>query len=105
MNKELKDKINNILRDYSIDLDILASKSRKSKNCMFRFILMDILYQKEEYLKNKKLNRVFTLEKIGELFNRDHSTVIFAINKSRDFRVIEPNWNNLYNKIKEELDG
>jgi len=59
--------IKKVNRQFDVDL---TSKSRKRKEVYLRAILIKIIYKRTNY----------SLEKIGSFFNRDHATIIHALN-------------------------
>lgn len=68
-------RITQIVCDYYGVLPIdLTTKSRQRKYTIPRFISMHLISQKTK----------LTLMEIGKLFNRDHSSVIFGVNKVKD---------------------
>jgi len=78
-----------------IERDALASKSQKQKHVHQRHYLF--------YLLRDRVG--MTLESIGELFNRDHSTVIHGINtyKTRE-EMKDPYMNRDIAQYKELLE-
>ena len=44
-----------------------------------------------------------SLKKIGDLINRNHTTVYWAINKFSDYYKTDPNFRELYNEIKNSI--
>lgn len=76
---------NAILLATGFTKESLASSSRKGEMVLVRHILFYLL-------KNKG----YSLTNIADLVNRDHSTVIYALNKMK-------NWQHLPNLYKNEL--
>ena len=58
---------------FNIDKNRLATKSRELYVVWSRYFIFDYL----------KTNTTSSLRKIGEKYNRDHSTVLFGINKHK----------------------
>lgn len=72
-----------------ISKEALQSKSRKQPIVFARFIAMYLI----------KSRTKLTLKQIGSLFNRDHSTVINAINTTKDLLETDKEFKKMYDAV------
>lgn len=88
------EKIIKIVRsEFVVSEDELKSKSRKREIVIPRQIAMHII----------KERTVMSLKAIGIVFNRDHSTVIFAINTVNDLIETDKGFRKKYEQIQRKI--
>jgi len=92
-NIEPKKILNIICNHYDVSQDLIVSSNRQNH--------MVIARQMYCYFAKKYSDKSYRF--IGELINRDHCTVIFSIKKIEEQRLIYPNLQNQYRKIKKKL--
>lgn len=89
-NRMLEDELENFVDVKSIvNYFKLNSKSRKRDLVTIRHVFFCVLHKKGT-----------TLEQIGEIFNKDHSTVVHGIKKSQElFLMNDKFFMNIYRKL------
>ena len=85
--------IANTCEQYNISMDDIKSKSRKSVVAIPRLLTMHIL----------RSNTLLTLEEIGDIFNRDHTTVINAIKSTSNMLETDYDFKEEYQKLVMKL--
>ena len=81
--------LNDVAHAFNVTKKEMTSKSRKKEFVEARHVAM--------YLIHKKLNR--TQEATGEIFDRDHSTVVHALKKVNNIMETEKDFRRTVNKI------
>lgn len=51
----------------------------------------------------RQVNTWWTLEQTGDFFNRDHSTVMWAIRRHADLLLVEPEYLRLWTEVQQDL--
>lgn len=82
-----------IIECYGHDLDYYSSKSRKREFVDVRQMAM--------YLYHEETG--FSLHEVGEIFNKHHSTVIFAYNNVRNLMKIDRGYARDFDTLKESF--
>ena len=85
--------IANTCEQFNISMDDIKSKSRKSDIVIPRLLTMHIL----------RSNTLLTLDEIGIVFNRDHTTVISAIRSTNNMLETDCNIKEEYQKLVMKL--
>ena len=85
--------IANTCEQFNISMDDIKSKSRKSVVAIPRLLTMHIL----------RSNTLLTLDEIGIVFNRDHTTVINAIKSTSNMLETDCNIKEEYQKLVMKL--
>jgi hypothetical protein len=57
------------------------------------------------YVMSKKLHRNISLQRLGDLTNRDHATVLFSLRRSKDVYPQDPMYVAIYNVVLKKVDG
>jgi hypothetical protein len=81
--------INEVCKTFDVGEHMLYQKTRKRNVVMPRFFAIYFI----------KMFTTLTLTKIGTIFNRDHSTIISAINTIDDLLSYDKEIQNTYNKM------
>jgi len=85
--------IANTCEQYNITVDQIKSKTRKGPIVIPRLLTMHIL----------RSNTLLTLDEIGIVFNRDHTTVISAIRSTNNMLDTDCNIKEEYQKLVMKL--
>lgn len=83
---------------YRITPDKLWARTRKREIVDARHIAISIIY--DNYGSYGKGNG-YTLDRIGDFFNRDHTTIIHALQNCRNMRLTNDGFRDKYQKIKD----
>ena len=83
---ELNEMYLKIQHNYKVSIHELASRTRKAEYIELRQFLCSYL---------RDYNNM-SLKKIGKILNRDHATVINALNVYKDRMLLEPSYANRY---------
>lgn len=85
--------IANTCEQYNISIDDIKSKSRKGPIVIPRLLTMHIL----------RYNTLLTLDEIGIIFNRDHTTVINAVKSTNNMLQTDYDFKEEYQKLVMKL--
>ena len=77
IDKEVRDILAKVEEATGVSYSVMASKSRERNYVIARQYAIYQVYQQLHYLG-------YTLMEIGKLFNRDHSTILYAIKQMRE---------------------
>lgn len=85
---------------YMLAPEKLWQRTRKEEIVDARQIAISIIFENYGGYEN---NKKYSLKKIGSFFNRDHTTIIHAIRKSKDLRETDVNFKSKYDSINESI--